>query len=476
LRERACELGLAPVVVGAVDGTAADLMMISPTDDLSVIEHLAENGVVCCQVDRRRSPLLTPARLARRMRDADLEPQGVWAVRPGLERAESYVPLDRSAPLPWYLATQYRASSRMQRFAASGLRAFVGRDGRRFARFAPLYVMVAARPDGDAPASGKAGSVLVLTDSGDRATCLRFDAGDRAPRVVTKVPKSEAFVERTCLEQSAMVDLHGQLSTDLAAALPQPLGLTPWGGVVASRESVVPGVSVAKRCRSGRRHARGARHDLAAGGEWLARFQDATRVDAYDVIGEVRALCDRYIDRFGDPGSGMVSSVWSAVRDLPPIPGVIRHPDFNVWNLVRDGDRIHVIDWEGAAPGPPLCDLVQFTVHWHEYVTRRRPRMPDEEGMRALLVERARTAPADGAVADVFDGYMRRLAIPDQWFEVLAVTAWVERALRRERQMVDAGSPRDERDRNNFGVRYVEALAAAWRNAPAGIRNEAGVP
>jgi thiamine kinase-like enzyme len=182
------------------------------------------------------------------------------------------------------------------------------------------------------------------------------------------------------------------------------------------------------------------------------------------------------VDRFGDPGSGMIPDVCSTVRDLPPIAGVIRHPDYNVWNLVRDGDRIHVIDWEGAEPGPPLCDLVQFTVHWHEYVTRRRPRMPDEDGMRALLVERTRTAPADAAVSRVYGHYMRELAIPDQWFHVLAVTAWVELALRRERQLVDAGSPRDERDRNNFGVRYVEALAAAWRHAPSGLRHEAGVP
>jgi hypothetical protein len=71
---------------------------------------------------------------------------------------------------------------------------------------------------------------------------------------------------------------------------------------------------------------------------------------------------------------------------------------------------------------------------------------------------------------------MCRLAIPDQWFEVLAVTTWVERALRRERQLVDAGSSREERDRNNFGVRYVEALAGAWRPAPNAPTHDAGVP
>jgi hypothetical protein len=56
------------------------------------------------------------------------------------------------------------------------------------------------------------------------------------------------------------------------------------------------------------------------------------------------------------------------------------------------------------------------------------------------------------------------------------VTTWVERALRRERQLVDAGSSREERDRNNFGVRYVEALAGAWRPAPNAPTHDAGVP
>jgi hypothetical protein len=476
LRDHARRLGLAPVVVERSDGEEADLMWISDADDLAVTNDLAVDGVVCCEVDRRRAPMLTPARLARRMGEAGLQPRGTWAVRPGLARAESYVPLDDAAPLPWYLKTQYRTTSRLQRFVATGVRVLVGRDGRRLARFAPFYVMVATRPDANADRNGDAGSVLVLTDSGDRATCLWFPADAREPRVVTKVPKSEAFVERTRHEQLMMVDLRAQLGNDLVAALPQPLGLASWGCVSSSRESVVPGVSLATRCRFGRFHAANARLDLRVASDWLARFQVATMDGACDVAANVDALFERYLDRFGDPGSGMIGQVRSLAATLPPIPSVIRHPDFNVWNLLRDGDRIHVIDWEGAAPGPPLCDLVQFAVHWHECVTRRRPLMPDQEGLRALLVERSQASAADAAVAEVFSRYMCRLAIPDQWFEVLAVTTWVERALRRERQLVDAGSSLEERDRNNFGVRYVEALAGAWRHVPNAPTHDAGVP
>jgi aminoglycoside phosphotransferase (APT) family kinase protein len=207
----------------------------------------------------------------------------------------------------------------------------------------------------------------------------------------------------------------------------------------------------------------------------LARFHIATRNDEVDVAGQVVDLCDQYLARFGGPGSGMIETVRAAAPRLPPLRAVIRHPDFNIWNLLRDGNQIHVIDWEGAAPGPPLCDLVQFTVHWHEYVTRRRPQMPDEEGLRAVLAERSRASWADAAVAEVLSRYMSRLGIADDWFDVLAVTTWVESALKRELQLVDAGCSRDERDRHNFGVRYVQALSRVSHRAPSEVASKVGV-
>ena len=71
---------------------------------------------------------------------------------------------------------------------------------------------------------------------------------------------------------------------------------------------------------------------------------------------------------------------------------------------------------------------------------------------------------------------MNALQLPDEWFPVLGVATWVELALRRERQLVDHGSPTEERLRNNFGVRYVEALARNWKFDLIAKREEAGTP
>ncbi len=461
LRDRALGLGLAPVVDEACNGSPADLIVLPAGARLADVADLAADGIVCLEVDRRRSPLLTPARLRKRIRQAGLEPRGVWAVRPGLARAESYVPIDHAAPLPWYLRTQYRAMTLPQRLAVSVIKALVGDDGRRLAPVVPFYVMVAAKPDPVVNAT-EDGSSILLTDSGNRATLLWFPQDSDSPRVVTKIPKSQAFVERTRREQLAMVNLHRRLGDDLSGALPTPLGFTPWGDVTASRETVVPGSIVATRCRPGRRHIDGARRDLLDGSDWLTRFHIATADEAIDVAAEIVDLCEEYLDRFGGAGRELVEHARTTAPVLPPVRSVMRHPDFNVWNLLRDGDRLHVIDWEGAAPGPPLCDLVQLAVHWQECVTRRRPRLPDAEVLRAALGRRSSASWAGAAVAEVFSRYLRELDIGDDWFDVLAVTTWVERALRRERQLVDAGCPRDERDRFNYGVNYIAALAGVW--------------
>ena len=461
LRDRAAQLGLAAVVDVAWSGSPADLVVLPADAPLGDLENLTPDGVVCLEVDRRRTPLLTPTRLRKRTVEAGLEPCGTWAVRPGLTRAESYVPIDHASPLPWYLRTQYRATTFHQRLAGALIKIFVGRDGRRLAPIVPFYVMVAAKPDA-VPDAAETGSSIVLTDSGNRATELWFPEDSATPSVVTKIPKSQAFVERTRREQSAIVDLHRRLGEDLAAALPAPLGFTPWGAVVASRETVMPGVIVATRCRSGRRHMERARRDLLDASDWLTRFQLATADHTIDLAADAIDLCDAYLDRFGGTGSQLVEHARTAVPGLPPVPSVMRHPDFNVWNLLRDGDRLNVIDWEGAAPGLPLCDLFQLTVHWQECVTRRRPRLPDPEVLRAVF-GRSRTSWADAAVSELLSRYMRELRIADDWFDVLAVTTWVERALRRERQLVDAGCSRCEREGANDGVAYIAALTGVWQ-------------
>jgi aminoglycoside phosphotransferase (APT) family kinase protein len=466
LLECARRIGLADVVDGETDGRPADLVFISSADDSASLPDLTPDGIVCCEVDRRRTPTLSPARLARRLDALGLRLHGIWAVRPGLGRAESYVPIDSPAPMPWFLGTHYHASSPVQRLASTAVRALVRDDGRRLAPLVPLFVAVAARSE------RRDGSVLVLTDSGGRAVQLSFADDERAPRDVTKVPKSEPFVERTRREQESLVSLRTRLPHELADALPDPLGLRPWGSVEASCERAVPGVIVTKRCQFGQRHRADATRDLAEATAWLARFHAATRSDTGDAGAHVRRWCEQYADRFADPGNGMLADVYAASERLPRITPVVRHPDFNIWNLIRDGDGLRVIDWEGSAPGPPVCDLVQLVVHWHETVSRRRPQMPDGRVLRAVLLDRSDVDWSDRAAADSVAAYMTALAIPDEWFLVLGVATWVERALRRERQRLDSGSPRVDRDRDNFGVRYLEVLAQEWtaeRGARCGL-------
>ena len=88
LRDRAAQLGLAAVVDLAWSGSPADLVVLPADAPLGDLENLTPDGVVCLEVDRRRTPLLTPTRLRKRIVEAGLEPCGTWAVRPGLMRKE----------------------------------------------------------------------------------------------------------------------------------------------------------------------------------------------------------------------------------------------------------------------------------------------------------------------------------------------------------------------------------------------------
>src|SRR6478672_10860387 len=59
------------------------------------------------------------------------------------------------------------------------------------------------------------------------------------------------------------------------------------------------------------------------------------------------------------------------------VPVVWQHRDYAVWNLARSGDELAVLDWEGARPGPPLCDMLYLATTWD--IAIRRPARLEEE-------------------------------------------------------------------------------------------------
>jgi hypothetical protein len=100
----------------------------------------------------------------------------------------------------------------------------------------------------------------------------------------------------------------------------------------------------------------------------------------------------------------------AALASLGPGPTVI-HGDFHPWNVLRDGDRVVVIDWSDSCIGHPFMDLAT----WFNRVADPAARRPmlnawldswADAAPRPVLREAARLALAVGALHQV-ESYRR---------------------------------------------------------------------
>jgi hypothetical protein len=100
------------------------------------------------------------------------------------------------------------------------------------------------------------------------------------------------------------------------------------------------------------------------------------------------------------PVPGFVQDAVQRVREEEPPPDerppVLSHNDVNPSNVIADGERLLMLDWETAAPNHPYYDLA---------IAANFLRM-DDDGTRLLLEAYGETA---GEVPEAFQ-YQRRLA------------------------------------------------------------------
>src|SRR6185295_8532168 len=115
------------------------------------------------------------------------------------------------------------------------------------------------------------------------------------------------------------------------------------------------------------------------------------------------------------------------------VPTVWRHRDFTPWNLLRDGSALAVVDWEGAQPGPPLCDLLHFAALWQQAARRvfdGAERRPARLAAFGELFVRDGGGDLEESARRAITVYCRRLALGPQLLPVLLVATWAELAVR----------------------------------------------
>ena len=380
LPDAAREAGLALRVSAELpEGPDADLIAIlhgSPVPPEVAVRSLRAGGAVYFESREMRA--------AARLRRCGLTVTGAWAVWPEPERWEVCLPLAAPAAVRWFARTLHPAPTFRERMIQEGLRLLPGRSAaalltRFFALTAtagPALSRPALLADPGLPPELRRDDLepALVTHGRERVLVLPFPRRGSAPAGVLKVSRLPAFNAKTEEEQAGMARVRAALGDpgrETAAALPAGGGVIRHGDLAVGIEEYAAGRPL---LLTGGRIA-----DLKLAASWLAALHRRTESGRSpwgerEIATWIEEPCAAFRRRFGS-GRGE-DRLFAAAREWAdglrgrPFPLVLRHRDFTPWNLLRDGGRLRVLDWEGVRPGPPLCDLLHFLTHWGELARR----------------------------------------------------------------------------------------------------------
>jgi aminoglycoside phosphotransferase (APT) family kinase protein len=455
---------------------------------------LAPGGVLYAEVQGAYKLRWT----VRRLRAMGLRATGAWAFWPRFDLYQVAAPLHVEGALRWWAETLYPARTIRKRMIEAVLRTLDGRGAWALTRCFGVMAgpsppwppsPIPSHPPGEGgndkigfsggrwrPSPGGREGMgegtgvrgLLLSHGAERAIILPFPLS-----TVLKVPRRAAFVLKTEAEQCLLDRARSLADESTRRAIPQPGGMVRWGTSPAGSESFAPGVSLE---RSGVRWGRPLREkieDLRIAASWITAFQagavlrrepwgpcaTAEWIEAPFAV--FRGLC-----RAGEREERLLERAQRHAASLAglPLPIVWRHRDFTPWNLFRAGDELRVVDWEGLRPGPALCDLLHFAIHWHEQARRVSGAASRRAAFRDLFV-----APHPGPAAAAARGEIavccRRLGIDLRFVPLLLLHTRLEIAARRAERPGGAPGPWDAADAAyvTFLADAGEALFEAWR-------------
>jgi hypothetical protein len=469
LAEAAAGAGLARrVSTGIQPEGSADALFVFHGDDTASVDPeeegrcLAPGGCGWFELaSRRQMP-----------RGDRLRTTGLYAVLPGFERPEAYVPLDPPGALRWYTETLLADWTLGKTLRRVGLR-LLGEAALPW-RYALTVVAGTEDPKGRAtildhpalPSSMRGLRPLLLAHGPDRVVALPFAPGGSSPEAVLKVPRLPALKEKTEQEQALLAHLRGRLEPGNRDALPTPRGLYRAGRLSLALEGYAAGRPLAQRAGSWGEPLGKKIEDLREAADWLARFHGRTEVRRVEWDErEAEEWLEEPLTELQGSVEGMdLAGLTAAVRrrsgelaETAGLPIVCQHRDFTPWNLLRGEGGLRVIDWEGARPGPALCDLLHFATHWSELALRA-----FDDGTRLRVLREVWTARGGGeageAVRQAVAEYCRTLRIDRRFVPLLLVAAWVELALR-------PGSGRRETAYVATLAQRADELFGAWNDA-----------
>jgi aminoglycoside phosphotransferase (APT) family kinase protein len=466
---------------------------------------LAPGGVLCYEHLRRRFPPLHRSLdgLSRSLTGAGLTPHGIYWVHPRFSGLRTYFPLEARHAVRWYARSLSGASSAGAGAASWAARKATRLDPGRLGRFVPRLVVVAVA--GDAERSGLPlprvdlpqdlrrpdlyPLLLVHGDERSRVVMLPFAPDSPEPIAVVKIQRRPPPVDAASRDQQTLGAIRPRLTPELQATIPEPLGAVRGTGFSAAIESFLAGEWLHARWQRSLRLGELV-EDLELARDWLTEFHAQSRVELRP-WGEsereewVERPLAAYEETFGVTAaeSALFAQTRRIARELLglPLPIVWQHGDFSSLNVLRSGSTISVLDWESAAPGLPLEDLLYFVTRWllraRSSATngKRWSAAAATDPFRQFFLDLDSREPDVGAARAAIAAYVDRLGLDRRFLPVLLVRPWVVRAVGRHERQASAArlegparrgtgaltrhaDPARPREGNRY-VTYVDMLA-----------------
>jgi len=199
--------------------------------------------------------------------------------------------------------------------------------------------------------------------------------------------------------------------------------------------------------------------------EHAVRHQGRFRMGAFEGVAEsaARGVSLQDLLAAGRDERAVVDAVAQWIIDLGRATradgGVFQHTDLGTWNVLVEGSRFTVVDWESSRQGEPLWDLAYFL---SDALTAAGPRDP-EARVRSMLALHRGDAKESGR-------FFRWLELGAKAFDVDAVGDVVLRGWQHHSRSHDRRSDRGRALRGETGGAAergpLERLAGPWLDDP----------
>jgi phosphotransferase family enzyme len=204
-------------------------------------------------------------------------------------------------------------------------------------------------------------------DYADQSVYLFFNSGESFPSAVGKVgfdPAGAHYLER---ERRGLETLGGCTTSIPAASVPRLLLYTEVAGRHALLQSALRGERVSTWLVPGMRLNGRLRRFLAWAADWSASLGRATRADRPELGPDWTEEFSQKMDRTRRSHSLIESAARTVFKGFGGrFPFVLAHGDFCGENILGDGERYGVIDWElceqSSLPTYDILDLCLWVV------------------------------------------------------------------------------------------------------------------